>query len=155
MNSLIIMVGLPGAGKDTYIKDKGYKEKGYKIVSSDDIRMELFGYESQSNNKEVFEEMRKRTKECGKQKETVVYNATNLSAKRRKQLAQEMKKYFDEIIVIALETDEETILKRNEDRVERQIPVNHLKQLIRTYQSPMLSEYEYDNIVYIMNYRGD
>ena len=60
MAKLYIMVGLPGSGKSTYSK-KLSKEINAEIVSSDDIRIELFGIDKKvPNSKKVFKEMRKR-----------------------------------------------------------------------------------------------
>ena len=63
------------------------------ILSSDDIRTEIFGWEDQSKNGRVFEEMNKRCKEYLSKGFNVIYNATNLNKKRRMALINEMKKY--------------------------------------------------------------
>ena len=62
--NLYIMIGLPGSGKDTIAKQIQAVDRLKNVVlSSDNIRMELFGCEDQSKNGRVFEEMNKRCKE--------------------------------------------------------------------------------------------
>ena len=58
-NTLTIMVGLPASGKDFFIKNN---IDNALILSSDNLRVELYGYEDQTHNKEVFEEMNRRTR---------------------------------------------------------------------------------------------
>ena len=90
-NTLTIMVGLPASGKDFFIKNN---IDNALILSSDVLRVELYGYEDQTHNKEVFEEMNRRTRNAGKENKNVIYNATNINRGRRVTLAQEMQKYF-------------------------------------------------------------
>ena len=96
-NTLTIMVGLPASGKDFFIKNN---IDNALILSSDDLRVELYGYEDQTHNKEVFEEMNRRTRNAGKENKNVIYNATNINRGRRVILVQEMQKYFKYIKVI-------------------------------------------------------
>lgn len=138
------MVGLPGSGKDTYIKKY---LKDFKVISSDDLRLELFGFEDQTKNVEIFNEMRRRTKELLKTGESVVYNATNLSAKRRKSLANEMEKYCDKIWLVCTDVGLDELLKRNEFREERHIPKEKLKQMYRSFKTDF-NEYPYDQITW-------
>lgn len=145
MNKLIIMVGLPGSGKNTYIRDH---LSDYTIISSDDIRVELYGFEDQTRNKEVFNLMRERTKEALKSGQSVVYNATNLSAKRRKALANEMKKYCTEIEIVYLDCSLSILLLRNEFREERHIDENKLILMYNLFKVDF-SEYPYNLITYV------
>ena len=49
--NLYIMIGLPGSGKDTIAKQIQAVDRLKNVVlSSDNIRMELFGWEDQSKN---------------------------------------------------------------------------------------------------------
>lgn len=146
MGTLTIMVGIAGSGKDSIIK-KLYN-KNEVILSSDEIRVELYGYEDQTHNREVFTEMNRRAKEAGKAGSHVIYNATNLNRSRRVGLCQEMKKYFNRIEVVACICPISTLLKRNKTRKERHLPEDKLKQMIRSIQLPVLYEYPYDNITY-------
>ena len=80
-NTLTILVGLPGVGKDSLIKQRRW-DISQEILSSDKLRIELYGNEDQMHNKEVFQEMNKRAKDAGKLGKNVIYNATNINRDR-------------------------------------------------------------------------
>ena len=122
-NTLTIMVGLPASGKDFFIKNN---IDNALILSSDVLRVELYGYEDQTHNKEVFEEMIRRTRNAGKENKNVIYNATNINRGRRVTLAQEMQKYFKYIKVIVCVCSIKTLLYRNKTRKERHLPEDKL-----------------------------
>ena len=82
MNKLVLMVGVPGSGKSTYAKK--YFSK-YKVLSSDEIRKELFDDENcQSNNAYVFSTLYKRARANLQAGFNVVIDATNVTTKDRK-----------------------------------------------------------------------
>lgn len=146
MKELIIFMGLPGSGKDSIIRTL---YKGYNNISSDAIRVELYGFEDQTHNGEVFEEMKKRVITASRNEECkVIYNATNLSRKRRVALASEMRKHFDIIKVVCCLCSIEELFKRNQTREERHLPEAKLIQMIKTIQLPNIHEFEYDDIVF-------
>lgn len=93
MGKLIMLVGLPGSGKSTYAKR--YKEENsteeVEILSSDTLRKEMFGYLCQDRNQELFSEMFKRTVSFLKEDKTVIYDATNISSKRRANLIKQIR----------------------------------------------------------------
>jgi predicted kinase len=84
----VMVVGLPGSGKSTYI-EKFYSD--YCVHSSDAIREELSGdVNNQDINKQVFDTLHKRVKADLAAGKNVVYDATNISWKRRKAFVQEL-----------------------------------------------------------------
>lgn len=92
MNYLYILVGLPGCGKSSLVRAEA--QENDVVLSSDELRVEMYGFEDQTHNGEVFQEMNKRTREAGKAGKTVWYDATNINRKRRVALANEMKNIF-------------------------------------------------------------
>ncbi len=86
----IMLCGLSGCGKSTYADT--LRENGYFVYSSDDIREELWGDAAdQQNPAKVFQILNKRivaTLENGK---NVVYDATNLSSRRRRNFLDMLK----------------------------------------------------------------
>lgn len=83
MSEFHMLVGLPGSGKSTLAKDLQNKHDAV-IISSDQIREELLNdINSQEKNKDVFEEMKIRTKEYLDKGINVIYDATNINRKRR------------------------------------------------------------------------
>lgn len=147
--NLYIMIGLPGSGKDTVAK-KIQEKNTFKniILSSDNIRIELFGSEDQDKNGLVFEEMNKRCKKFLSQNFNVIYNATNLNKKRRIALINEMGK-FANINAVLCVCPIGTIYERNFTRFERHIPEDKLFQMFRTMDIPM--KYEGHNNIYYVN----
>lgn len=100
---LIVTVGIPGSGKTSWVKDyiEENKDKNIEVISSDEIRKELLNdIKDQSKNKEVFDIMKERTKESLSNGNITIYEATNISSKRRRVLLKEMKKYYSKAICL-------------------------------------------------------
>lgn len=92
MNTLYMMCGLPGSGKSLYAKEIS-KVKNAKIYSSDELRKEMFGNVSDTkHNSDLFQELHKRIKNELFKGKNVIYDATNLSHKRRKVFLDSLKK---------------------------------------------------------------
>ena len=82
--SFVAIVGHNGSGKSTLAKMLKEGNDNIVIVSSDAVRAELLGDENdQSRNGEVFNEVHKRIISSLKEGKDVIYDATNLSYKRR------------------------------------------------------------------------
>ena len=90
---LYVLVGPSGSGKSTFAREYvRYHHGVINWVSSDNIRKELYGDESiQKDHAKVFDLMFKRTVECLKKNESVIYDATNLSSKRRRHLIRQVR----------------------------------------------------------------
>ncbi|WP_460289686.1 AAA family ATPase [Clostridium sp. CTA-6] len=139
MNKLIMMVGLPASGK-SYYADKIAKKENAIIISSDNLRKELFNdIDDQKHNTEIFKELHKRVKENLKQENNIVIDATNINHKRRKALLDELKRFdcFKECYLIA--TPYEKCLKQNKQR-ERQIPEHVIKRMYKNIVIPQYYE---------------
>ena len=153
MSKLYIMIGLPGSGKDFISKQIvnrmsiDEKEK-IKILSSDDLRIELFGFEDQTHNDIVFQKMNQRCKEYLSDGLDVIYNATNLNKKRRMSLISNMKKYYDEVYAILCLCSIGTIYERNFVRFERHIPEDKIFQMFKTMDIPLVDE-NYNKVYFI------
>lgn len=90
-----MLVGISGSGKSTYAHYmKNTFLEPVEIVSSDSIREELYGDESiQGDANKVFRIMLARTKQYLGEGKSVIYDATNLSDRRRINLLKELKEY--------------------------------------------------------------
>lgn len=144
MATLNIMIGIPGSGKSNYAKNNLLKNNT-EYLSSDDIRIELYGFEDQTHNDIVFETMKKRTLNALKEGKDVIYDATNLNKKRRNSIINEARKLGVQIDAYLCCTPINIILERNITRVERQLPWDKLVQMIQSIESPMYYE-GFDNI---------
>ena len=81
---LILLVGIPGAGKTTYAKNYIEQNANTLHLSSDAIRKELYGDEAaQGNPSDVFSLMQKRAIEALNNGQNVIYDATNTTRKDR------------------------------------------------------------------------
>ena len=137
----IMLVGLPGSGKSTLIKR--YKE--YKVHSSDDIREELTGdVNRQDINNLVFKTLHKRVKEDLLNGQSVIYDATNISSKRRKAFLQELSKIPCWKYCLLVATPFEVCLKRNSQR-DRKVPYNVIERMYKNFDIPWYNE-GWDNI---------
>ena len=147
MATLNIMIGIPGSGKSNYAK-KCLINDNTEYLSSDDIRIELYGFEDQTHNDVVFETMKKRTLNALRDGKDVIYDATNLSKKRRSGIISETRKLSAQINAYLCCTPINIILERNITRQERQIPWDKLIQMIQSIEPPMYYE-GFDNIYLI------
>ena len=134
--NLVMLCGLPGSGKSVYA-EMLHDKYGYVVHSSDSIRKELFGDEqSQEDNTMVFNLLHKRVKDDLVDGKCVVYDATNLSRRRRKYLLTNYLKgvectkycYF-------IPTPYKKCLKNNKKR-DRRVPENVIKHMYMTFQVP-------------------
>lgn len=147
MAALNIMIGFPGSGKSSYAK-KYLLTNNSVYLSSDDIRIELYGFEDQTHNTEVFERMKRETLIALQNDFDVVYDATNLSKKRRSDIIKSAKMCDAEVNAYLCCTPINIILERNITRQERQLPWDKLVQMIQSIEPPMYYE-GFDNIYLI------
>ena len=145
---LVVTVGLPSSGKTSWVDDFIGENQGKAIdvISSDKIREEVFNdIEDQNHNSEVFDLMKRRTKESLSQGHIAIYEATNISSKRRRALLKELNKYYDKAIclfkykrLIACQID-------NEKR-DREVPSNVIDRMYRNFEIPHKNE-GFDEII--------
>lgn len=139
---LIMLVGLPACGKSTYAE---YLRKENpvetKVFSSDAIREELFKdkpYDPEDNQK-VFNTLHKRIIENLKLGRTCIYDATNLSSKRRKQFLSQLKKVSCKKEVVVLVEDVRTLKERDKER-KSQVGDEVIEKFWRRFELPLKSE---------------
>ena len=146
MSKFIMLCGLPASGKTTLAKQLAKTENAV-VLSSDDLRVEMFGDVShQEDNNEIFEEMNERTNELLSKGQNVIYDATNLNRKRRKHLINYVIK-ANEKIVYYLNNSLTTILYRNSIRKERIVPNKIIERMYKTLQIPVKNE-GWDDVIF-------
>ena len=120
-NVLIVLKGLPASGKSTYAQI--LEESGtFERVCLDTIREELYGDESiQGDGKKVFEIAQTRMRLIGMRGGNCVYDATNLNRDRRIKLIEDMRNYFDVLIIKEFTTPYFVCCERNKAR-DRVVP---------------------------------
>ena len=137
--TFIMLVGLPASGK-SYKAQELVKEYDATIFSSDALREELFGnINDQSNNTKLFEELYRRIKNCLREGKSTIYDATNISYKRRMAFLAELKNISCEKICVLMATPYKECLKRNAER-ERKVPGYVIERMYRNFDAPWFYE---------------
>ena len=150
MNNFYMVVGLSGVGKSTLLQNLKRNEIIDRIVSSDSIREELFGDASyQGDNNKVFNEVHNRIYQALKNEESVAYDATNLSSRRRKNFLKTLERFNVKKICIVLVAEPELLIKRQNERA-RKVPIEVIKKQLLSFQCPFYTE-GWDDI-WILNY---
>ena len=142
MTIVKVLVGVAGVGKSTYIQ-KVKTEKSL-VLSSDELRIELFGDLEAGNAPEVipvvFKTLHERMKVAllSKQYDTIFYDATNLNRKLRKGFYEQFKKYA-EIEAIVLVKPLATILEQNAQRSGfAKVPESVIRRMYESLQVPRI-----------------
>lgn len=147
-SKVYIMVGLPGSGKSTWIKNN--LSKDIEIISKDNIRKEL-GIMSKDQIKKIGDkEQEKQVKKIHnerfetalKEGKDIVLDNTNIG-KTLTYILQKSHQYKAETIGVNIKTDKETCMKRRENCISKEVYDNMEKEL------KWLTEKECDKIINI------
>ena len=120
------MQGIVGSGK-SYLAETLYIDKNGEIIkpvihSSDALREELYGDENnQSNNNDLFNELHRRIKEDLKNNVDVIYDATNISKKRRTAFLQELKNIECFKVSVCVMTPFEVCVSQNNTKTKTEL----------------------------------
>ena len=145
---LVVTVGLPSSGKTSWVDDFIGENQGQAIdvISSDRIREEIFNdIEDQNHNSEVFDLMKRRTKESLSQGHIAIYEATNISSKRRRALLKELNKYYDKAICL-FKYKRLTACQIDNEKRDREVPSDVIDRMYRNFEIPHKSE-GFDEII--------
>lgn len=138
MSELNVMVGIPASGKDYYIKT--HKKFDDVVVSSDEIRKELYGDENiQGDPNEVFSIVLKRVKEGLQKDKTVWYNATNVTRKSRHAGLDIGMRYADRVRAYIMATPVEQCIY-NDERRNKKVGADVIKSFLCRFMIPMKEE---------------
>lgn len=145
MNKVFMMIGVSGSGKSTVARKANVESNGQtKIISSDDIREELYGDASiQKNPNVVFDIAYNRVTKAIKEGFDVVFDATNLTKKNRKFFFNALKKagVRDKVCVIACVVKEpiEVCIARQQRRT-RKVPKEVIERQMKQMEMPEREE---------------
>jgi predicted kinase len=149
MTTFIMMVGLVGSGKSTEAQRLAEKYDA-NIHSSDAIREELSGdINNQDINDLVFRTLHKRIKEDLRNGKNCIYDATNISYKRRMAFLRELASIPCEKICVLMATPYEKCLKNNANR-DRVVPEYVIEKMYRNFDVPWVYE-GWDDIIVMYN----
>jgi len=140
----IMLVGLPASGKSDFARQ--YSKKYDAVIhSSDALRQEMFGDENhQEDNGILFQELFKRIKKDLSNGKSVVFDACNINAKRRRTLLLELNRFNMERHCCIIAKPYDDCLQDNRNR-ERSVPDYIIKKMREGFWCPMHCE-GWDNI---------
>ncbi len=139
MVKFYMMIGLPASGKSTIAKEIAKKENAV-IISTDDLRQELLNdVNSQENNNLIFGEAERRLKANIEAGRNVIFDATNINYKKRRDWLNRFNKYAVKKIGILVATPYEECLERNAWR-ERKVPEEVIKRMYFNFYIPQYYE---------------
>lgn len=142
----MMLVGLAGSGKSTFSNELMEGREDIVYLSSDLLRVEMFGDVNSTEHGAVFQEMGKRAIEALKEGKHVIYDATNINRKKRRGMLQQLPKDVKKVAVY-MATDYRNVLEQNNSR-ERVVPEHAIEKMYKNMQIPVYSE-GWDSIVIV------
>ena len=141
---LVMFVGIPASGKST--RSAQYREKGYLILSSDEIREGLIKgadlerlpeKEKTQLHCRVFEIIRKEAGAALKRGQSVVVDATNLSRKRRMSFLAQFKRFSCTKKCVLFITSAKICMERNRKRTGNAcVPEDGMLRMLCNFECP-------------------
>jgi predicted kinase len=130
-----VMSGLPGAGKDSWVRDN---LPDWPVVSLDAVREEM-EVDPADEQGHVINRAREQAREHLRAGRSFVWNATNLSRQVRGQCLGLLADYRARIRIVYVEVPEERLLRQNRMRQEP-VPQVVLDRLLDRWEVPDLTE---------------
>jgi predicted kinase len=132
---VIVMSGLPGAGKDTWIAQHA---QGLPVVSLDALREEL-DVDPEDSQGAIVQAARERAREHLRAGRTFVWNATNLSRMIRGQCVRLAADYGARVRIVYVEASAHRLFAQNRARA-RAVPERVIEKLLDRWEVPDLTE---------------
>ena len=137
MSRLIMMMGVAGAGKSTWIKQN---YPNVEPVSRDRIRFDILdekGGEYFDHEDEVFNSFIRQIIGSLVADEVTIADATHLNRKARLKVLSRVRKYADEVEVVWVRVPLETALRQNAMRTGRaKVPNDVIKRMYQSIERP-------------------
>ena len=141
-SKVILLVGPPLSGKDTYLKSKDFSD--FTTISRDDILMSLHDTNdyseafNQVDHKLVDRLLNQKIQDCINNKKNVIINMTNLSKKgRNRHLSKFPNSDYEKIAVVFPKLDIDEYINRNLKRKNEEnkfIPLNVIESMISNWE---------------------
>lgn len=134
---VIVMSGLPGAGKDTYVRNHF---RDWPVVSLDAIRDDMkVAPTDKSGNGRVIQAAKEQARVWLRSQQSFVWNATNITRQMREQLISLCLQYEAHVTVIYVEVPYKTLFKQNHAR-EAVVPAAVMQRLAHKLEVPDITE---------------
>ncbi len=152
MNKLYMLVGVPGSGKSTWIKNQKWA-KDIPVVSTDNF-VEKYAEEQGKTYSEVFEEympiavklMANQVLICQANKLDVIWDQTSTSVSTRAKKIRMLPEYY-KIAIVFKKPDDEELKRRLASRPGKNVPWSVVEQMWGSWEEPSLEE-GFDEIWY-------
>ncbi|WP_394850208.1 AAA family ATPase [Pendulispora brunnea] len=128
---VVVMAGLPGSGKDTYVK-RHFPD--WPVVSLDGLREEL-DIDHSDNQGQVVQTARERAKEHLRRGERFVWNATNISRRFRAPLLSLLADYHARITIVYVEASRDSLWSQNRSR-DAVVPERVIHSMMDRWEVP-------------------
>ena len=142
MKELIVLVGCPGSGKTTLVKQ--LLQEGDVYVSRDEVRFSLVQEDEEyfSRETEVYDTFVQKIQEGLDSGSKVYADATHLNTAARVKLLRRLSGLEDTYVTaLVVRTSLETCLKRNSQREGRAVvPESAVRSMYRSFTIPSLEE---------------
>jgi putative nucleotidyltransferase with HDIG domain len=132
---MIMMCGLPGSGKDTYVREH---LGDLPVVSLDDLRAEM-DVDPTDNQGTIVQAGKERVREHLRRGERFVYNATNINRQRRGLILGMAADYNVRAHIVYCEAPMEKLLAQNRARTSR-VPEAVIRRMSERWEVPSLTE---------------
>jgi predicted kinase len=134
---VILMSGLPGAGKDTFIK-KHYVD--WPVISLDNMRMERgISPTDKTGNGQIIQDAKEQARVYLRRQKSFIWNATNTTSQMRMQLTDLFNTYKAKVSIVYVEVPYQHLHSQNKNR-EAMVPAIVLDKLTHKLEVPALWE---------------
>lgn len=146
--TLIMLVGLPGTGKSTWIEEQGFKEDQDTVILSTDRFIEVTAEVMKVTYTEAFPKLIKLAEQdladeleyAIEDNMNIVWDQTNLSVASRKKKLLKIPAHYRKVAKVFLPTDEHEAWLNSPERAGKVIPKNVLDSMRATFQMPTVDE---------------
>lgn len=143
MANLILVCGIPGSGKSTYLSQFRHNFN-CKVISRDEIRFSLLqeGEDYFSHEDEVEKNMWNQINEALAANKNTYVDQTSLTPNSRSYLLKHVTSHFDELIIIWFNISKEICLERNENRINTRayVPRGVIRRMAMQMVPPSIEE---------------
>jgi predicted kinase len=134
---VILMSGLPGAGKDTFIKKQ---HPDWPVISLDSMRIEKgISPTDKKGNGQVIQQAKEQARVYLRKQKSFVWNATNTTSQMRMQLIELFTTYKAKVSIVYIEVPYQQLNCQNKNRNEV-VPTAVLNKLAHKLEIPALWE---------------
>jgi predicted kinase len=131
----VVMSGLPGAGKDTWIAENLPR---WKVISLDRLREEM-KIAADCPQGQVVQRARAIAREFLRRGESFVWSATNTSREVRSNVVRLLRSYNARVRIVYVEAPAGELYRRNRER-KRVVPEEVITRLLNRWEPPSITE---------------